>query len=236
MTIALVIYHATRIVGLGILHFGRLVGGVFVKVWNHFEAFYGRVLKPFVSWAWTQITRIHNWAVKTFGPLIKNLELLRAWILRVYDRWFKPIFATIDALRATLRVLETFHVPFAAAIDRKLADLEARLLEPINEAMARINQVINWVDRIVTFDGLFQRLTLIESQWRYVGDTWAVLLKHQPAGVSAEQNAALHALKVRPVDPKRLTAALVVHYRAGAGELQPAIDELVPVWRASVAQ
>ena len=166
------IYQVLKLVGSALVDFGGAVGGVFVKVWGYLDAFYGRVLKPFVSWAWTQVQRVHNWAVKTFGPLIKHLELLREWILRTYDKWLKPIFETITALRGILRVLEVFHVPFADAIDRKLADLEARLLVPIRFALTKINELINWVDRIVTFDGLFQRLTLVASLLRYDRDLW----------------------------------------------------------------
>jgi hypothetical protein len=54
-------------------------------------------------------------------------------------------------------------VPFAQAIERKLADLESRLLVPIRFALAKVNEAINWINRIVDLDGLFQRLTLIES-------------------------------------------------------------------------
>lgn len=236
MTISVVVWHVVRLIGPALMNFGKTLATVFVKVWGFFQQFYTTVLRPFITWAWSQVQRLHSWLVKTFGPIIKHLRQLREWILRTYDKWLRPVFATLDALRAIFRTLEIFHVPFADAIDRKIADLESRLLAPLRFALVKINEVIGWIDRIVTFDGLLQRATLIESQWRYVGDTWAALLKHRPADVSQAENDALHRLNVPPEDPKRLAGALTDYYRAGAGELEPAITELAAVWQLSAVQ
>lgn len=130
-------------------------------------------IKPFISWSWSQIQKLHTWLKSVFDPLLKFLGELRKDILDIWAKWFRPIFDTIDALRQTLRVLETFHVPFARKIDDALAALEQRLLVPIRFALTKINELTNWIDRIVDLNGLFQRLTLVASTWKYERDMWA---------------------------------------------------------------
>lgn len=174
VTIGLVIYHATRIVGIGLFRFGHAVAVVFGKVWGAFTKFYAAVLKPFVEWAWKSIVKFHAWLKDTFGPLLKFLEALRKDILDVYNKWLKPIFDTIDTTRSVLRLLADFHVPFAAKLDDALARLEARLMEPIQRALTEINKLIYWIDRIVDFNGLFQRLTFIATAIQYEHDMWRV--------------------------------------------------------------
>lgn len=217
ITIGLVIYHATRIVGLALFRFGHAVAGVFGKVWDAFTKFYAAVLKPFVEWASRSIVKLHAWLKDTLSPVLKFLNQVRDDILRIYQRWLRPILDTIDVLRQTVRVLELFHVPFAQKLDDALAALERRLLQPIRLALEKVNELANWVNRIVDLNGLFQRLTLIESAWHYTGDMWSTLLKHQPAGVSHEQNAALRQRKVVELDPVALRNAVVDYYTTGGG-------------------
>jgi hypothetical protein len=168
-------------------------------------------------------------------PDSAHLRALRTWILKAYDKWLRPIFATIDVTRAILRLLADFHVPFAQSIERKLADLESRLMVPIRFALAKINEAINWINRIVDLDGLFQRLTLIESAWRYSGDMWNVLLGHPPTGVSAADNAQRRAQTVKPLDAHELADQTREYYATGTGELATQIDSVVGEWRAQLS-
>jgi hypothetical protein len=169
-----VIYHATVIVGHALVRFGGAVATVFKRSWDFLQVTWSRVLRPLITWSWSQIQRLHNWLVKTLGPVLQFLERVRREFQRFYDHWFRPIFDTIDAARRVLRILATFHVAFARELERKLADLEDRLLRPITELYRRLNEAMNWIDRIVTFDGYFQRLTLIASTLRYERDMWKV--------------------------------------------------------------
>jgi hypothetical protein len=228
-TIAVVIWNVLKIVGSTLVNIGQAVGRGLVKVWDFFRGFYSNVIKPFVKWTWTEINRLHDWLVKEFKPILAHLRTLRTWILKAYDKWLKPIFATIDVMRAITRLLADLHVPFAQAIDRKLADLEARLMLPIRLALSAINDVVNWINRIVTLDGLFQRLTLIESLWNYTGDLWNVLLQHAPAGVSADDNARRRAQTIEPITAQQLADQVATYYESGGGELAPAADAYVAI-------
>lgn len=174
VTIGLVIYHASRIVALALFHFGGAVAKVFGKAWDLLSRFYTRVLRPLVEWSWRNIQKLHAWLKDTFGPVLKVLQTVRRDILKIYEKWLRPIFDTISVLRSLTRVLAAFHVPFARKIDDALARLEARLLLPIRFALEKINEAINWINRIVDFNGYFQRLTLVASALRYERDMWRV--------------------------------------------------------------
>lgn len=206
---------------------------VFKRTFDFFSKVWQTTIRPFIGWAWRQVQRLHTWLEKTLAPALNFLKSVRAWILDHYDHWLRPIFQAIDATHQTLELLEAFHVPFARKLDAWLTAFEDKVNEKIGYALTRVNEAINWIDRIVSIDGTFQRLTLIQSQWKYVGDTWAVLLKHQPAGVSSEENAALHRLEVPVETPRHLAGELEAYDAAGAGELAPIINELTALSVAS---
>jgi hypothetical protein len=174
VTIAVVIWNVLRLIGGFLIDFGVIVAKVFVKVWDFFGRFYTNILRPFVSWTWNGILKLHTWLKTTLTPVLKFLQAARVDILQIYNKWLKPIFTTIDVTRSLLRVLETFHVGFAQKLDAQLAALENRLLVPIRFALAKINEASDWINRIIDLDGVFQRLTLIASLLKYERDMWGV--------------------------------------------------------------
>lgn len=225
VTIAVVIYHATRIVGLALVRFGGAVAGVFGKVWDIFAKFYASVLRPFVEWSWRNIVKLHAWLKSTLSPVFHVLDTIRRDILKIYNRWVRPILDTIDAARSVLRVLAEFHIPFAQAIDDKLAALEERLLQPLRIALAKLNEVVYWLDRIVDFNGLFQRLTFIATQITYVRDTFNVLFHSQNRPLTDDDRRA--ALARDAVKPFNVTLEETRAYvTSGAGPHAPIIDEM----------
>lgn len=226
-------YEVILIIGQYLIKFGGAIAEVFKKTWDFFQVVWSSTIKPFIQWSWKMIKKLHTWLDTTLKPLLKFLDAARKDILNVYDKWFKPIFVTLDLMRQFLKALEIFHVPFAQKADAAISALEARLLAPMRLALQTINEITGWVNRIINLDGLFQRLTLIESQWHYVGDTWNVLLKHKPAGVSFADNAARRARTVPAVDPKVLSDAVADYHTTGGGALGPDIDDGAALWLTS---
>lgn len=174
VTIAVVVWHATKIVAFALWRFATALGGVLGKVYGLLRDFWSGVLKPFIKWVDGRILKLEKWLRDTFGPTLKWLETQRRRLLEFYDRWFRPIFDTIEVVRRTLQLLATFRLEWAQELDRKLAELEDRLLWPIREAMFRLNQIADWLNRVIGLDGLFQRLTLIRSLLEYERDGWKI--------------------------------------------------------------
>lgn len=191
VTVAVIVWEVLRTVGRLLWDFAILVGRVFIRVYEIFARFWSQVLKPAINALWDQVGRFARWLNTAMKPVISFLQRVRTEIAKFYDRFFKPIFDTIDAIRRVLRVLAALHVEFARELDRKLSELEARLLAPIQLAMRRINQVIDVVDRIVTFDGLLQRITLLASLTGYQGDWLNLWWNAQTPELTAEERRRL---------------------------------------------
>lgn len=233
VTVAVVVWHATRIVGTALVRFGVGLGGILGKVYGLLGSFWRGVLRPLIQYTWTRIDQLTAWLRHTLAPAFRFLELVRRRLWAIYDRYFRPIFDTIELTRRILQLLATFRLEWARELDRKLAELEDRLLYPIREAMLWLNRAMDVLNRIVTLDGLLQRVTLIRSMWRYVGDAWAVLLSHTPEGTSAAEIAAKREQEYPLESAQRLQRALGDWYRAGGGELAPGITAAAAQWKES---
>jgi hypothetical protein len=143
-------------------------------VYGFLGRFWTNVLRPFIGWAWRQFTELHAWLKRTFQPALDFLWKIRAKLLELYTRYVRPIVDAIETTRRILQLLATLRIEWARDLDRKLAALEARLTAPLLEALRAINFVTNWINRIVDFDGFFQRLTLVASLLKYERDAWKV--------------------------------------------------------------
>lgn len=142
------------------------------KITSILGRFWDAILLPFIKKTDGKISSIYDWLKTTLGPVIEALKLLRKHIVDFYTKYFRPILDTIDAIRATLRVLSFLHIKVAEKLDAQLAALEQRLLKPLRVALETINRLIDWTERVITADGFFQRYTFITSLWRYERDAW----------------------------------------------------------------
>lgn len=167
-------------------------------VWDFLRVSYEFVLKP----AWDKLWRFVGWArhflEELFGPLIKFVQFIRKWVLDIYVKWIRPILDIIGIARRGLQLLAALGLDWARALDRRLADLEASIEGPFRFIINELNQILGWINRIVTADGLFQRLMLIRSlqrDTREVMNVWANAW-HRPA---TDAERALATKKPEPV-------------------------------------
>lgn len=152
-----------REIGAGIRSFGVEFLGGMKKAWQFMRDTYTRVLRP----AWTKLWRAVDWArnqlERLFRPVIEFLRRIRAELLKFYDHWIRPILDTIELARKVVRVFASLGLEWAKALDAKLAQLEEQIDRPFRFVLAQLNRITNLINRIVTADGLFQRLALIRS-------------------------------------------------------------------------
>lgn len=168
--IAIIIYHATVIVGRALWDVAVRIAGVFRDTYGFLQRFWSRVLRPFVVWAWQSIERLAGWLRRTFQPVLDFLIRVRRELLKVYERFVRPVLETIGVIRRLLQLLALLRFEWAKELDARLAELEERLLAPIRFALGKINELINVVNRVMTLDGLLQRVTLLQSVIRDIGD------------------------------------------------------------------
>jgi hypothetical protein len=174
VTVGVILWQVAVLIGQAVFRSLVEVGIVFTKVYGFLGRFWSGVLRPFIGWAWRQVNALHGWVKRTLQPTLDFLWKVRAKLLELYTKYLRPVLDTIDITRRLLQLLALLRFEWARELDRKLAELEDRLTRPLREAMEKLNQAVDWIDRIVTFDGLFQRLTLIASLLNYERDAWKV--------------------------------------------------------------
>ena len=224
VTIVVTLAQAAIMIGQAIAQFAVAIATIFSKVYGLLANFWSGTLRPFVEWAWKQFDRFVGWLDRTLGPVIKFLEEIRRQVDKFYNRWFKPLFDAIDATRRVMQILARLHVPFAKELDTYLGYLEAKLLAPIQYLYYRLNQVMDWVNRIITLDGYLQQLTLIRSLWKYQRAALSVWWEsiHRPL-TGARQDVYRSPLVTRSMPAIR--ADLVAYVFTGSGPDRARIDE-----------
>src|SRR5574342_920938 len=171
------------------------------KTWDLFRLTYRHVLEPAWRKFWLFVDRARTWLERIFAPVFEFLRRVRDEFLNFYTHWIRPVLDTIDAARRILRILGQLGLDWARALARKLAEIADMIDRPFRLVLAKINEVVNVVNRIVTADGLFQRLALIRSMQRdvrFVMNVWANAF-YRPS--TEEEKEAARAIVSRKDNP-----------------------------------
>jgi hypothetical protein len=206
-------------------------GSMLARVWDALKIVYSDVLKPALQWLDTTLKRYYEWLQKTFRPVFDFLQDVRERLRAFYNTFVRPITDTIEFIRAVNRVLLTFHIDVLQKLDRVLQQVEQRIDEPFIWINKALNEITNWLNRIVTLDGLFQRITLIKSLASYAPAWIAGFYNSQidPA-VLAAKTKAISDIPIAQ-NPSNPGTQLEAFFRDGSGEYSEAIVALVPYWR-----
>jgi hypothetical protein len=185
--------------------------------WQLLKDTYTHVLKPAWQFFWKWVDKIERWLERTFGPLMAWLRRVRAWLLDFWAVYIRPILDLLDISRRALRVLGALGLEWARALDQKIADLEERIEAPFRALVAKVNDVINIVNRIMTADGLFQRLTFLKTLARDYAHAWSVVLQgfNKPL-TNPDRDAMDKATEPKPLADVRRDVGAYLRDRSGA--------------------
>lgn len=163
------------------------VGAFFRSIFGSTSKLWTRVIKPALSKITTWAKWLQQHLSKWFGPIITALKRVRGVVQKVYRRVIRPILDTIDIVRKTLQLLALLGWDDAKKLDAKLASLSAKIEEPFMLVVRKLNEAINWIDRIITLDGLLQRVTLIRSLIQYRRDVSRIAIRSTFNPLTAEK-------------------------------------------------
>jgi hypothetical protein len=140
-----------------------VVRGGFNVAWDFLKTTYDDVLKPAWNTFWGWFDKLRTWLDTTFGPILKFLQRVRDALLKYWNMFVRPWLDLIDVTRKGLSVLASLGVSWAKALDARLTAIEQAIEKPFLFILAQLNGVINVVNKVVTADGLIQRVALIRS-------------------------------------------------------------------------
>ncbi len=211
---------------------GQTLGGAIVGIVGQIASSVG-VVKRFIAKVVRKIydviknvvERIARMLAKIFGPILRYLKSIRFTLKQIYDNVIRPILDFIDKVQAVLRILQLFGVDWAKKLDVKLQQIEEYVLAPYEFLVTKLNEISNWINRIVTLDGLFQRVTLLNSLLRDVGYTnnlwWNSNARPENAIPPGKPGSPTGA------DGAKVISEMRTHFRTGNAPVSPLIRETV---------
>lgn len=172
------------------------------------------------------VTKIARILDKIFGPIIDFLDKVKFHLKKIYDKVIKPIIDTIEFVRSVLKLLSLFHIDWAKKLDTKLQQLEEYVLAPYELIVAKLNEVSNWINRIVTLNGLLQKVLLLQSLLRDAGAvsnlTFNSALKDRGTGLNPRSPGG-----VDTIAPETVVRDMRLHFETGNAKYSGVIRESV---------
>jgi len=188
-------------------------------------------VRAFVTRVWTQLQRLQQFLKDKFGPVLQFIRRIKDEINAFYNKYIRPIIDTIEFIRRLNSLLQVFHIDLLKKLDSVLQKVEQRIEEPFLWVQQKISWLENWIDRIVTVDGLFKKAALLSS-----------MVKYSPSWVSGFWNSQINSADVARrtgsiptsiiADPPEAPGEeLGKLYRGEPSRMDDDIDELVQLWR-----
>lgn len=208
-------------------------GAMFARVWDGLKIVWSDVLKPALVWIDDNLKRLSTWLKDTFRPVFDFIKDVRCRLEAFYKTFVRPVTDTIEFIRAVNRTLMVFHIDVLNKLDAVLQRVEQRIDEPFIWIEQKLNEIANWVNRIVDADGLFKRVALIKSLGKYAPDWVSGFWNTQ---IDTRQIAAKQAAIPTDYpadDPDVAGAELGKLYSGGASAYADDVDGLVAVWRVA---
>jgi hypothetical protein len=223
-----VTYLATAVSWLSarVANFLVSTGAVFARVWDGIKIVWADVLKPALVWIDKTVKTVYDWMRKTFKPVFDFLDDVRARIQKFYDHFVKPITDTIDFIRQLNALLRTFHIDILDELDQVLGEVRRYIDAPFKFVYAQLARIQNVIDRVVTFDGFFQRYMLVASLRKHA-PLWMSHFWADQVGPVRGRDGSTERTADYPTRAAALERAeLGAYFDTGAGARAGIIDEL----------
>jgi hypothetical protein len=228
---------AWQVIRLGMIALGAAVktglwdAGRFVsKIWRNLRSFVFSELPRFFKWSYQEVIKLHDWLVKKFAPVLKFLQTVQKHIDDFYTKWIRPITDTINFIRVLNRTLQVFHVKVLEGIDNALSAFESYVNSRFAWLRFEINIIRDWIDRILTLDGYFQRFMIIGSMAKYAPDWMRIAVNSRKRPVSGAEYGKLREAFGGRTLPE-VTAATEAALLGREGAYAPFVAEFSAQWR-----
>lgn len=224
------LWHFAKLIADGATKLAQYTWSGLRKGWELLKLTYTNVLKPAWLKVYNFIGHVKTWLDKYVRPALNLLKWVKDRILEIYNKFVRPILDIIDVTRRALRILASLGVDWARRLDTKLGELEAKINAPFLFLLRELNKVINIVNRIVTADGLFQRLAFLQTMKRDAQLAWNTLwnnLQHPLTDAKKEETKA----KVAGKPLEKVFGDVRTYMQTKDGDDAGLFDEMTAQWR-----
>lgn len=94
------------------------------------------------------IIAAHLWLEEHLGKLLDFLAKVKKWLDRFFKTYIKPFLVLIQRIRRFLLVLRLLHIKWAAALDRRLGQIESDVARVFLTIRGRLTDLISVVNAI----------------------------------------------------------------------------------------
>lgn len=200
------------------------------EIWDFFGSVFRRVIVPAFQKFWQWFDKFRSWLDQTFGPILDWLRTVRDNLLLFWKTYVRPWLDLIDVTRKALHVLTSLGVSWARKLDAYLGSLEDKIEKPFRLVLGKLNEVINAVNRIMTLDGLIQRVALVRSLARDYQYAWRAIAQPYTRAVDANDRSEATA-KLGAKTLPEIEADTRSYIRDGGGPHAALFNEMAIVWR-----
>jgi len=157
-------------------------------------------------------------------PALQALQRLRDYLLKIYERYLRPLLIVLQDLRKVLAILKAFHVGFATKLDNVLADIQSKLSTPLLYLLRYTNAIANYINLILDARLFLQRPLFLASANANKGSLLNLLINAMNPTPDPAAVAALQATAVIPT-PAESQNALKQFLTNGSGPMAASIAQ-----------
>jgi hypothetical protein len=165
-----VVYQAFKWLKSRVFDLGRLFGSSLAFLGNGVKNLAGAIAGFVRDAVGPALKQLYDWAKQGIGLFQKGIskiigwvQKVRGWIVGIYNTFLRPITDAIDKIRRALDILASLGLDAAGDLSRRLSDVERKIQQPFLDLLSKVNEVIGVLNKVMTANGLFQKLTLFGS-------------------------------------------------------------------------
>jgi hypothetical protein len=206
---------------------GRALGGALATIGTYLRDH----LREFAEFVGRQVDKITKFLREKFARVLAFLKTVKDHINAWYKQFIRPIIDTIEFIRHINRVLQIFHVDVLGRLDRVLGQIEDRIEAPFDWTNRILTEVQNAIDRILTLDGLVNRIALLKSLDAYAPEWMRAFWEKQGQGISPALKASMAGQDYPLTPAPTYGEELGKFYGGRGGEYDGLAEELAATWR-----
>lgn len=155
------------------------------------QALWVRVLRPMLDY----LRQLAEWMRRKIDFILRHyfrwISKIQEHLLRIYERFVRPVIVAIQRLRQMLYVLRLLRIRWAEKLDAELARIQNAISGALLDILRAVNFLGSWVNILVSARGLLQEPMLVNSVAEFRDDLAQLLAGTITGGISGSDVVAL---------------------------------------------